>query len=698
VCSEAKSLTTTQFFEVTLNPNGGVITETVVRTNNVDRLSASGTPVPTRDGHIFEGWYTEITGGTLVRTGGFDGTVFTRSMTVHARWTQPPNGIVITFNPHEGNMGTAPTSVLIAENSSLPSLPTPTRTNHEFLGWFTGSRGGTRVSTDMVFAASETIHARWRTTNIISTGDFPSFHITTDPAGGAPFTERTLWIDSTFSMRGAGNTEFNFEGVTGDIRGRGRSSWDFAEKRSLRVRFDERHAMLDSGYMNRRWVLIANHFDKSLIRNYAAYHFASQLDGMCWAPYHRFVHLYVNGSYHGVYLLTDERRVEPGRAEITGHADPRISEYFIEMEHRLWEDSGRPALADEWRHGYVRVNTSLPQGQFRGGSGTPSGGGSGTPDRLYEVRFPDEDDITQAHFEYVQQFLDNVGRTIRSRDWNRIQAVIDIPSMIDFMIVQELTQNADVSHASQFMKIKGQGTDRKLHMGMVWDFDLGALNHSWMWDRGFFTPYGEFITGEHYWYENLMAIPQFRELMRQRWNTVATPALANTIAHVRDYTTTHRAAFERNFTRWQVLGQPVWVMPGFGGTSTMTPRAMMDITTFRGHVDYVLDYMERRGRYLSEGLNGRDSLGGRRAIYFDLNLGSSFGASGSVNPVGMMTDANGRLTGTLPTPTRSGGFGAQPTFQGWFTEPTGGVQVTSSTVFREHGRIYARWSGGGGFW
>ena len=42
---------------------------------------------------------------------------------------------------------------------------------------------------------------------------------------------------------------------------------------------------------------------------------------------------------------------------------------------------------------------------------------------------------------------------------------------------------------------------------------------------------------------------------------------------------------------------------------------------------------------------------------------------------------------TLPTDSRDGNY----RFDGWFTDPTGGVQITTSTVFTEETTVYAHW-------
>ena len=66
-------------------------------------------------------------------------------------------------------------------------------------------------------------------------------------------------------------------------------------------------------------------------------------------------------------------------------------------------------------------------------------------------------------------------------------------------------------------------------------------------------------------------------------------------------------------------------------------------------------------------------------ITFDAN-------GGLVTPVNGRTDADGKLA-SLPAPTKS-----DHTFDGWFTEDTGGTQVDTSTVFTANTTIFAQWT------
>ena len=88
-------------------------------------------------------------------------------------------GIVITIDANGGTV--TPGSDSTGEGGKLTSLPTPTRTDHTFVGWFTATIGGTAVTTSTVFNEEAVIHARWTYNGTDNTITFNANGGTVDP-------------------------------------------------------------------------------------------------------------------------------------------------------------------------------------------------------------------------------------------------------------------------------------------------------------------------------------------------------------------------------------------------------------------------------------------------------------------------------------------------------------------------------------
>ena len=105
-------------------------------------------------GYRFTGWSDAANGTTNPVTIIMDG-----NKTLTAHFEQLPK-YTITFNANGGNAlnpGTATTGT----DGKLASLPTPTRTNHSFKGWWTAAAGGDSVALSKVYSANTTIYAHW---------------------------------------------------------------------------------------------------------------------------------------------------------------------------------------------------------------------------------------------------------------------------------------------------------------------------------------------------------------------------------------------------------------------------------------------------------------------------------------------------------------------------------------------------------
>ena len=379
--------------------------------------------------------------------------------------------------------------------------------------------------------------------------------------------DRETWFDGAITITDPNNPATDMHNIIVDIRGRGNSTWFYGEdKRPLRFRFNEPIPILHFEHEARTWVMLANHFDHSLMRNFSALYFASLLEGMYWTPVQQFVHLYFNDEYMGLYQITDERDIGDGRARLTLDHDPTISEFFLELDWRAFRD------AEEFID-YVRVN-----------------------DMVYDIRFPSGSMRSVEHGEYVYDFLSRVSYLIREGRFDELINYIDIDSFVDFYIVQELFANMDSGMSSVFMQIMGQGEYRRLYKGPVWDFDLssGNVGHVSMFDGEYlYTPEG-FVTGDlNYWYRYLLEIPEFRYALQQRWAHVLDTYVPQVIAQIEYISTNYYDAFLRNFERHDVLGTRVY----FDERPVTTP-AMAEISTFMGHVEYLIAFLEARAKWL----------------------------------------------------------------------------------------------------
>jgi uncharacterized repeat protein (TIGR02543 family) len=148
-------------YTVTFNANGGTVSPSSIQVESGRTVSPLPTPSKTSGDTFFWGWYTKS------GTGGDWGISFTTTtpvtgnMNVYARWgSTAPTRYTITFNAYGGTV--TPASKQVNSGDPVGNLPTPTRPNHTFGGWYTAQNGGGTVFTSATIVTGNiTVFAKW---------------------------------------------------------------------------------------------------------------------------------------------------------------------------------------------------------------------------------------------------------------------------------------------------------------------------------------------------------------------------------------------------------------------------------------------------------------------------------------------------------------------------------------------------------
>ena len=203
--TDSVTVTVRQPITLTLNANGG--------TCDTSSVSAfSGYPVGTlpaaaREYWTFKGWYTASVGGTLVGTD----TSFTADTTLYAHWEGLP--YTVTFNKDGTVIETRTGKV----GEKLGALPSPTKDNYTFRGWFTALEGGTEVTQDYIqyTTADLTVYAVWTNNpyTVYFHSNYGSDSVTTKTGvvdvqlGDLPALERAYYTLGGWFTASTGGTE-----------------------------------------------------------------------------------------------------------------------------------------------------------------------------------------------------------------------------------------------------------------------------------------------------------------------------------------------------------------------------------------------------------------------------------------------------------------------------------------------------------
>src|SRR5690625_4587252 len=140
---------------------------------------------------------------------------------------------------------------------------------------------------------------------------------------GNDITSKENYLDADLRVENANGFSLTIDNMR--IRGRGNSTWGYPKK-PYRLKFDKDISLLGMKPAT-DYVLLAEHNDKSLMRNYAAYYLSSYLK-LPHSLEANYVNVYLNGNYNGLYLLTEQVAVSKNRLNI------RSEEHTSELQSR----------------------------------------------------------------------------------------------------------------------------------------------------------------------------------------------------------------------------------------------------------------------------------------------------------------------------------------------------------------------------
>ena len=159
------------YVKVTFNPNGGSV-------NPVSKIIEVGSsygelPVPVRQNYLFKGWFTSSKGGSQIVSTTILNKKINANITLYAKWEKAPisEKLRMTFDADGGNVN--PTYIMVNYDEKIGSLPTPTKVDYKFAGWYTEKNGrGTLVTEETVYKRKSgiTLYAKWEKTNILILG------------------------------------------------------------------------------------------------------------------------------------------------------------------------------------------------------------------------------------------------------------------------------------------------------------------------------------------------------------------------------------------------------------------------------------------------------------------------------------------------------------------------------------------------
>jgi len=355
---------------------------------------------------------------------------------------------------------------------------------------------------------------------------------------GESVNTRDKYFDGEFAMKGATSSQVagcNNEGILAgqalkaEMKGRGNYSWSFPKK-SFTLKLDKGRNLCGMG-TSKKWALVANDYDRSLLRNSVASEIGKKFTNLQWTPDQKPVDLFVNGSYRGSYSLVE-------RITATGGNPPALGGRVPITEASVGSSPGSVGYILEW--------------DFRKGAQNNFGVGSSGWAGLKE---PEDEEYSAAMGTYINDYVDKADAAVRkaatSSDWKNY---IDINSAVDYYLAMEFLKPVDGNMWASVYMYKPQNGG-KLKFGPMWDFDLAAgsatragnvaSSSSWYLRNSLGV---SAMQSSKTWFNYLNDSAEFRAAARTRWNQLDQGLHMNTFIAQQKALLTKSAA--ENYVKW----------------------------------------------------------------------------------------------------------------------------------------------------
>ncbi len=364
--------------------------------------------------------------------------------------------------------------------------------------------------------------------------------VVTGNDGQAPYPKATNFDD----IEGKFTIDINGTVHTGGVRLRGNSTQEFPKK-PYAIKLDGKAEVLGMP-KHKRWVLLANWLDRTMLRNDLAFYLAHQTD--TWAPHGEPVELVLNGVHVGNYYLCEQIKIDKNRVNV---ADVGYKDLSAQTTEAVANEMGFLLECDEATDSseiYFYVNS---------------------PVKFYVyVKDPGSDDYlgdntnknNHVAIQYIKDYYAQVGTALKNSNWTKAAELLDYKSFVDHWIMTEITMNQESKHPKSFYMHKYESG--KLCAGPAWDYDWCTFvpqnkmsSNGWNWQTGTAGSIKNYFSMRYtMWYQYLFNDPAFKALVKERW-AVLKPKMNTALAYLDERAAEVKLSDSYNWEMWPLVGK-----------------------------------------------------------------------------------------------------------------------------------------------
>ena len=436
--------------------------------------------------------------------------------------------------------------------------------------------------------------------------DIPAMYITTE-SGSLQKIHKSKKVKEAGSMLlydTDGSVVYN--GGLKHIKMRGNASTRY-KKKNYAIKLENGTNLLGMGKA-KKWILIGNMLDKSLIRNQLNFDMA-RYAGIPYTPDCRQVAVYVNNDYYGMFLLTEKIEIDDDRVAIRNLEketealnDQKLEDYpvFSSPYARHGGSKGRviPNEPEDVTGGYLIEFEFFP-------SKFATEESAYVTTRNYFLIIHSPEYCSERQMQYISGLFQGFENAIYSGDGRdpetgkHYSEFVDFDSLVNKYLINEVSKNYDANKSSEYFFKPDDSVSEKIFAGPVWDLDNTYGVYALPGNTRVLNPRVMYVDNRKtrsYWWPALSRQKDFHEAVVNRYHSTFKPALeillgkraeTETLKSIDTYAEAIRASAEMEYVRY----------PGL-----QRPQGNAKIQTGKNHAEniaYLKDYIEKRMEFLS---------------------------------------------------------------------------------------------------
>ncbi len=288
------------------------------------------------------------------------------------------------------------------------------------------------------------------------------------------------------------------------------------------------------------WILNGLAYDPSFIRDYISYKLSNFIGN--YASRGRYCEVILNGEFRGLYVLQEKLKADDNRININKIKEshltlPKLTGGYITKTDKI---EGLENVASWSMDNYLGYQSNF----------------------LHE--HPKLTTVQPAQHEYIKGEFETLQEKVTPPSNSSIAdgypSIIDIPSFVDFILLNELSSNADGYEFSTFFHKDRNG---KLRAGPIWDFNLTFGNDLFLWgfDRSKpdvwqfqHTINGGGNNGPKFW-KDLFDDAVFKCYLTKRWEALIAPGMPLNKEAIYDFIAATDALISEAVVRQETVSQ-----------------------------------------------------------------------------------------------------------------------------------------------